>query len=112
MTDEQEGTASRVVLSYPKDLSKHGVDRITQEYYKKWLRKTRDKVAKGDAWNEFTDVGCCGSQMEVPLRVEDVEGGTRMGPETEIAYTERAACDVNSGWSVQHDEREPQSPRQ
>lgn len=99
--------ASRVLLSYPADLSRHGVDRITQEYYRKWLRTSRDELTEGDVWEEFTDVGCCGSQMDVPLRVEAVEGGSEMGPDTEIAYTEREACGVNPGWSVQYDEPAP-----
>ena len=97
-------TATRVVLSYPADLGRHGRSRIEQEYYKKYLRKTRDDVAVGDAWEEFTDVGCCGSRMDVPFRVEAVEGGDQIGPETTIEYVEREACGVNPGWSVQHDE--------
>ncbi len=102
----EERTATRVVLSYPADLGRHGRSRVEQEYYKKYLRKTRDAVAVGDEWDEFTDVGCCGSQMDVPFRVEEVEGGDRVGPDTEIEYTEREACGINPGWSVQHDEPE------
>ena len=104
-SESAEGrTATRVVLSYPADIGRHGRSRVEQEYYKKYLRKTRDEAAVGDEWDEFTDVGCCGSQMDVPFRVEAVEGGDRVGPDTEIAYTEREACDANPGWSVQHDE--------
>jgi hypothetical protein len=44
--------------------------------------------------------------MDVPLRVERVEGGSRMGPETTIEYTEHEPRDVNPGWSVQYDEPE------
>lgn len=100
MTDE----ATRVVLSYPADLARHGRQRVAQEYYKKWLRRSRDAAAVGDQWDEFTDVGCCGNHMDVPLRVEAVEGGAQVGPETAIEYTERAACGINQGWSVQGDE--------
>lgn len=96
--------AERVVLSYPADVSAHGRWRIEQEYYQNYLRKVYDEVSVGDEWEEFTDVGCCGSQMDIPFRVEAVEGGSVMGPVTEIEYTEREACGINSGWSSQHDE--------
>jgi hypothetical protein len=100
-------TADRVVLSYPADIGKHGRKRLHQDYYRGWLRKSHDAVAVGDEWDEFTDVGCCGSRMDLPLCVETVEGGSRIGAETAIEYTEREACGVNAGWSVQHDEPEP-----
>jgi len=99
-------TATHVVLSYPADLARHGRNRLNQAYYKKWLRKTHDRAAVGDEWDEFTDVGCCGSQMDLPLQVEAVEGGSTVGLETEFEYTEREACGVNPGWSVQNDEPE------
>jgi hypothetical protein len=101
---DEETEATRVVLSIPADIGHHGRTRLGQEYYKTWLRKTRDRVDAGDEWDEFTDVGCCGSRMDLPLRVENVEGGTRIGSGTAIEYTEREACGVNPGWSVQHDE--------
>lgn len=103
-TTETPDAATRVVLSYPADLSRHGQRRIRQDYYKTYLRKVKDRVAPGDEWDEFTDVGCCGSRQDVPLVVEAVEGGSRIGPETTIEYTEREACGINPGWSVQHDE--------
>ena len=98
------GTATRVILSFPADLSKHGRFRIEREYYKDYLRKTRNRVTPGDEWDEFTDVGCCGNHLDVPLRVEEVEGGGRMGPDTVIEYEEREACGINPGWSAQGDE--------
>ncbi|MEF8852327.1 MAG: hypothetical protein V5A28_07905 [Haloarculaceae archaeon] len=100
-------SADRVVLSYPADVGKHGRKRLHQDYYRGWLRKNHDAVAVGDEWDEFTDVGCCGSRMDLPLRVEAVDGGSHIGPETAIEYTEREACGVNPGWSVQHDEPDP-----
>lgn len=106
MTTPDEDAAERIVLSVPADVGRHGRDRLGQDYYKKWLRKTHESAAVGDEWDEFTDVGCCGSQMDLPLRVEDVEGGSRIDSETTIEYTEREACGVNQGWSVQHDEPE------
>jgi hypothetical protein len=103
---EEATAATRVVLSHPADLGAHGRRRIDQEYYRRYLRKTKDRVAEGEEWAEFTDVGCCGCQMDVPLRVERVEGGSRMDPETTIEYTEHEPRDVNPGWSVQYDEPE------
>ncbi|QPV64957.1 hypothetical protein I7X12_10255 [Halosimplex litoreum] len=106
-TDETaEPLATRVVLSFPADVGKHGRGRIRSDYYRKYLTKVRDSAAEGDEWDEFTDVGCCGSQMDVPLVVERVEGGSRVDLDTEIEYTEREACGINQGWSVQHDEPE------
>jgi len=118
-----EPLAARVVLSFPADIGEHGRGRIRSDYYRKYLTKVHDSAAEGDEWDEFTDVGCCGSQMDVPLVVERVvtespradgvddadlavEGGSRITLDTEIEYTEREACGVNQGWSVQHDEPE------
>lgn len=101
-----EDVATRVVLSYPADLSEHALTRIGQDYYRTYLRRVHDTAAVGDAWAEFTDVGCCGSQTAVPLRVEAVKDGSRIGPETEVAYRERDAEGLNRGWSAQHDEPE------
>jgi hypothetical protein len=108
--DAARRTARRVLLSYPADLGEHGRDRVARDYYKTWLRTTRDRLVVGDEWDEFTDVGCCGCQMDLALRVEAVDGGDRMGPETEIDYTEREACGINPGWSVQNDEVDPAGP--
>ncbi|QLH80739.1 hypothetical protein [Halosimplex pelagicum] len=108
--DRADGTtehlATRVVLSFPADIGEHGPSRIRSDYYRKYLTKVHDAAAEGDEWDEFTDVGCCGSRMDVPLVVEAVEGGSRIDLDTEIEYTEREACGVNQGWSVQHDEPE------
>ncbi|WP_415379407.1 hypothetical protein [Halosimplex sp. TS25] len=104
--DRAEPVATRIELSFPADIGKHGRKRISSEYYKTYLKKVHDSAAVGDEWDEFTDVGCCGSQMDVPLVVEGVEGGARIDSDTEIEYTEREACGVNPGWSVQHDEPE------
>ena len=109
MSTEQSATesrklATRIVLSYPSDLGQHGRRRIEADHFKKWLRRTREEAVEGDLWEEFTDVGCCGSHMDVPLRVERVEGGSVVDFDTVIAYEEREACGLNPGWSVQHDE--------
>ncbi|WP_123535400.1 hypothetical protein [Halosimplex salinum] len=103
---QSDSIATRIELSFPADVGKHGRKRIDSDYYKKYLTKVHDTAEVGDEWDEFTDVGCCGSQMDVPMVVEAVEGGSRVGLDTEIEYTEREACGVNQGWSVQHDEPE------
>ena len=102
--DQTDPLATRVELSFPSDIGTHGRTRIHSEYYKKYLTKVHDTATVGDEWDEFTDVGCCGSKMDLPFIVESVEGGSRVDLDTEIVYTEREACGVNPGWSVQHDE--------
>ncbi|WP_459193594.1 hypothetical protein [Halosimplex sp. J119] len=104
--DETDALATRIELSFPADIGTHGRKRIRSDYYMTYLKKVHDSAEVGDEWDEFTDVGCCGSQMDVPLVVEAVDGGSRIGPDTEIEYTEREACGINQGWSVQHDEPE------
>ena len=106
-TVDDAAAATRVVLSYPADFGDHGRWRIGQDYYKKYLRRTRNSLEIGDEWQEFTDIGCCGNQMHVIFRVEAIEGGDAMGPDTEIEYTEREACGLASGWAVQGDEPDP-----
>ncbi|WP_225335189.1 hypothetical protein [Halomicrobium urmianum] len=103
-TDETERAAGRVVLSHPSNLGEHGRERVRQDYYRQWLRTSRETAAPGDEWDEFTDVGCCGSQMRIPFRVEEVEGGDRITEATEIEFTQREACDLGHGWAVQYDE--------
>jgi hypothetical protein len=106
LPEETEPLATRVELSFPADIGEHGRGRIRSDYYRKYLKKVHDTAAAGDEWDEFTDIGCCGSQMDLPLVVEAVDGGSRVNLDTEIEYTEREACGVNPGWSVQHDEPE------
>jgi len=97
---EQE-IASRVVLSYPADLSKWGRDTVEGSPFTAYLRKVHDDLQEGAVFEEFVGVGCCGNTLDVPLRVEAVEGGDRLGPETTIEYTVREACDIDGGWRVQ-----------
>jgi len=105
-TPEAEGTqATRVVVSYPADLSGWGQFQIDTRHFKAYLRKHKQGPAReGDVWNEFLDVGCCGSSLDVPLQVERLEGGSEIGPETELVYEEREACGVEGGWAVQRAE--------
>jgi hypothetical protein len=99
--DADETAAETVVVSFPADLSKWGRDQIATRHFEAFLRKTKGAVAPGDVWEEFLDVGCCGNTLDVPLQVESVEGGDRMGEGTEIEYVEREACGIKGGWQVQ-----------
>ncbi len=93
--------ASRVVVSYPADLSAWGRDRVDCSEFRAYLRKTKESAAEGDVWEEFVGVGCCGNSLDVPLRVEAVEGGDRLGPETAIEFDVREACGLAGSWQVQ-----------
>ncbi|PSP82419.1 hypothetical protein BRC83_08940 [Halobacteriales archaeon QS_1_68_17] len=101
--DADAETAEHVVVSYPADLSDWGRFQVEKPSFVSWLRKTRDDVAAGDTWEEFVGVGCCGNTLDVPLRVEDVVGGDRMGEDTDIEFSVREACDIQGGWAVQSD---------
>ncbi|MFB6163813.1 MAG: hypothetical protein ABEJ31_01500 [Haloarculaceae archaeon] len=98
MTD---AVADRVVLSYPADLSKWGRNQVSTPHFRAYLRKVHESAAPGDEWPEFVGVGCCGDNLDVPLRVERVDGGSRVTAETEFAYEVREACDLQGGWHVQ-----------
>lgn len=96
----EKDEASRVVVSYPADLSEWGRWQLDERSVKSYLRRTESAEA-GAIWDLFLDVGCCGDTYDVPLRVESVEGGSEMSDSTEIVYEEREACGVGGGWSVQ-----------
>lgn len=96
-----DAAATRVVVSYPADLSDWGRYQVEKPSFRAYLRKTRDAIAAGDAWEEFVGVGCCGNTLDVPLRVEQVDGGDRFGPDTTVEFTVREACDLRGGWLVQ-----------
>ena len=95
------GPATRVVVSYPADLSSWGRDIVEGSPFRAYLSKAHDRVDAGDRWEEFVGVGCCGSALDVPLRVETVEGGSALTEETTIEFTVRDACDLSGGWEVQ-----------
>jgi hypothetical protein len=99
MTGQQP--ASRVVLSYPADLSRWGRDTVEGSPFTAYLRKVHDDLQEGAIFEEFVGVGCCGNTLDVPLRVERVEGGDRLGEATAIEFTVREACGVEGGWRVQ-----------
>lgn len=93
--------ADRAVISYPADLSDWSRRQLETPWFRSYLTKTCGNTHVGATWDEFVDVGCCGRAHDVPLRLERLEGGDRIGPETEIAYEEREACGVESGWRAQ-----------
>ena len=94
-------SAERVVVSYPEDLSEWGRFQVEKPSFRAFLRKTRDRARQGDVWEEFVGVGCCGNTLDVPLRVEHVEGGSVIGDDTEIEYAVREACGIQGSWRVQ-----------
>jgi len=39
--------------------------------------------------------------LDVPIRVERLEGGETVGDATTVVYEEREACGLGGGWEVQ-----------
>ncbi|MDG5777347.1 hypothetical protein VB773_03055 [Haloarculaceae archaeon H-GB2-1] len=101
MSTQQEQQATRVVVSYPTDLSKWGRDTVEGSPFRSYLTKVHETANEGDRWEEFVGVGCCGSTLDVPLVVEGVEGGERLTEDTEIVYEVRDSCEIEGGWRVQ-----------
>ncbi|SDM97411.1 hypothetical protein SAMN04487949_3034 [Halogranum gelatinilyticum] len=95
-----ETRATRVVVSHPTALSDWGRDQLTSDRYVNYLRKTLGRVHAGDEFEEFLDVGCCGDSLDVPLRVEAVDGGREVGMETTVEFVERDVP-MDGGWRVQ-----------
>jgi hypothetical protein len=95
-----QDTATRVVLSYPDGLSDWGRDQLTAPRFGTYLRRMLDSVVEGDEFEEFLDVGCCGNSLDLTLRVETIDGGSTVGPDTEIEFVARRG-DVAGGWAVQ-----------
>jgi hypothetical protein len=93
--------ATRVTVSYPEDLSGWGRFQVEKPSFRAYLRKTLGDVREGEVREEFVGVGCCGNTLDVPLRIERVEGGRRVDMETEIGYEVREACGVQGSWRVQ-----------
>jgi hypothetical protein len=94
-------SADRVVVSYPADLSDWGRIQVEKPSFRAFLRKTRATAAAGDDWTEFVGVGCCGDTLDVPLRVERVDGGAAVDEDTDVEFSVRDACDLDGGWLVQ-----------
>lgn len=93
--------ADRATISYPADLSDWSRRQLETPWFRSYLKKTRGNARVGATWDEFVDVGCCGSAHDVPLRLERLDGGDHIGPGTEISYKEREACGVLGGWRAQ-----------
>lgn len=94
------GRAELVVLSYPDELSDWGRDQVESDRYRGYFRRTLGAVSVGETREEFVDVGCCGDSLDVPFRVERIEGGGLVGPDTDIEFVERDAP-MEGGWLVQ-----------
>lgn len=93
--------ADRVVISYPADLSDWGRRQVDTPHFRAYLRKTLGTVERGELREEFVGVGCCGNTLDVPLRIESVDGGPTVGEGTAIEYVVREACGIAGGWQVQ-----------
>lgn len=92
--------ATRVVLSYPEELSEWGREQVTADRYVNYLRRVLGETAVGKEFEEFVDVGCCGDSLDVPFRVEELDGGDEVGDDTEVVFTTREAA-MEGGWLVQ-----------
>jgi hypothetical protein len=101
MKKDQSETAIRVIVSHPSNLSKWGRDQLNSDTFRSYLHKVHNDLEPGEIWEEFVDVGCCGDSLDVPLRVETVDGPPVMGSETDIVYTEREKDSVEGGWLIQ-----------
>ncbi|WP_336364399.1 hypothetical protein [Halalkalicoccus salilacus] len=99
--EERADAATRVVVSYPEDLSDWGRFQVEKRPFRAYLTKTLDSVHEGDEREVFVGVGCCGNTLDVPLRIEAIEGGSAVTRETEIEYAVREACGIQGGWRVQ-----------
>lgn len=97
-------SADRVTLSYPADLSEFGRFQVEKPSFRAYLRKTLGTVAPGEVTEEFVGVGCCGNTLDVPIRVEGVEGDGHVDENTEITFEVREACDLQGGWRVQSED--------
>jgi hypothetical protein len=104
MDDTEE--ADRIVISYPDALGPWRADQLKDDRFKNYLRKTLGEVHEGHKFEEFVDIGCCGETPDIPLRVETVEGGPVVGPDTVIDWVEREG-EVEGGWDVQPMESTP-----
>jgi hypothetical protein len=101
MARTDANAAARIVVSYPEDLSDWGRFQVEKRSFRAYLTKTLGEVREGDEREEFVGVGCCGNTLDVPLRIESIEGGPEVVRETEIEYTVREACGLAGGWRVQ-----------
>lgn len=82
------GVAAAVVVSYSPSTDRVRRE-LTKPSYRGYLRKARKgAVATDDEWAEFVNCGC-GTSRDVTLRVEDVDGGDRIGEDTDFEFVPR-----------------------
>ena len=81
--------ADRIVLSYrvEDDTRDEWVRAaLGEDAYRSYLRRVHGGPASvGDEWAEFVSRGC-GSPVDVTLRVDAIEDGTDLGPDTDLAF--------------------------
>ncbi|MEF8915284.1 MAG: hypothetical protein V5A17_11690, partial [Natronomonas sp.] len=68
----EDSTIDRLLVSYPADLSEWGRFQVEKPSFRAYLRKTMGTASVGEIFEEFVGVGCCGSALDVPLRVEEI----------------------------------------
>ncbi|ESP87371.1 hypothetical protein [Candidatus Halobonum tyrrellensis] len=93
-------TADRATLSYPDALGGWSREQVLADRYRTYLGRAFAGAGVGHERDEFVDVGCCGNSPRFTVRVESLEGGDRVGEDTELELVERRE-DVESGWAVQ-----------
>ena len=94
-------SASRVVVAVPADLSAWGRAQLETPWVRAYLHRRLAGVAVGETVEVFLDVGCCGDTLDVPLRVERIDGGEPVGPETTVTFEDGATCGLAGSWRVQ-----------
>jgi hypothetical protein len=91
-TEESTAVAERVRVSYrpvddggdPVGEDDYLSESVRADTFRTYLRRAHaGPVGVGDEWDEFVNCGC-GTTEDVGLRVEDVEGGSRIGDATEV----------------------------
>lgn len=88
-TDEEPAagaTAASVTVVYPSDVDAAGLEFLERESFRNYLARAWDELEPGTTVEELVNLGCCTDAQRIPLVIESVDGGTVMGPETEIEY--------------------------
>ncbi len=90
MSTERErsaaATATSVTVVYPPDMGDAGLEFLRRDSFRNYLTRAWDDLEPGTEFRETVNLGCCTDATKVPLTVESVEGGTTMGPDTEIEF--------------------------
>lgn len=83
--------AERVVLAFEADGGDPGrvAGALDADRFRAYLHRVHEgPVAVGDEWSEFVTEGCS-APRDVVLRVVAVDGGSRLGPGTALAFERR-----------------------